>query len=50
MKHENCPFYGVSAVQGLQVNVRTVGTFGIVHYMSAVEGCPLSRVPSAKVL
>jgi len=44
MEHENCPLYEVSAVQRMQMNVKTVGTFGIVHYMSAVEGCPLSRV------
>ena len=37
---ENCPLYGVSAIQGLQsieVNGRAVGTFRIVRYIVGVH-------------
>ena len=51
--HESCLLYGVAGCPlfrdclSIEVNGRTVGTFRIVSYIrvSAVEGCPLSRVP-----
>ena len=38
---ENCPLYGVAGVHysGIEVNGRTVGTFNIISWVSAVEGC-----------
>ena len=51
--HENCPLYGVAGCPlfrgclSIEVNGRTVGTFGIACYIVGVtvEGCPLSGVP-----
>ena len=51
---EKCPLYGVAGCPhfrgclSIEVNGRTVRTFRIVSiilWMSAVEGCPLSRDP-----
>ena len=48
---ENCPPYGVAGCLlfrdclSIEVSERTVRTFKIVRWVSAVEGCPSTRVP-----
>ena len=36
---------GVSAIQGIEVNGRTIGSLSVILWVSAVKGCPLSGVP-----